>query len=55
MSSPEDYPGAPRWIKALGVVALIALAIIVGMHLTGEGGLAHMLDHGRPTPSSTAP
>ena len=46
MASPSEYPGAPRWVKAVAVLALVALAIVVGVHLLGGGGLAHMIDHG---------
>lgn len=45
MASPFEYPGAPRWVKTLAVVALIALAALVAIHLS-SGGLAHLLDHG---------
>lgn len=44
MTVPPDYPGAPRWVKALGILALIALLAVIAMHLTG-GGLAHVIDH----------
>lgn len=54
MATPPDYPGAPRWVKALGVLALVALLVIVGIHLSG-GGLAHLLDHGGSASSSPAP
>ncbi len=47
MTLPPEYPGVPRWVKALAVVALIALAAVVGVHLT-SGGLAHVLDHSSP-------
>lgn len=45
MTTSPEYPGAPRWVKALGVIAVLALALVVGIHLFGGGGLAHMIDH----------
>lgn len=54
MISPSEYPGAPRWVKALALVALIALVVVVAVHLS-SGGLAHLLDHGAAEHSSRTP
>ena len=27
----------PRWVKALGAIAVAVIALIVGLHLTGHG------------------
>lgn len=38
MSDPSEYPGAPRWVKIAGMVA-VALALLVAFIVfTGVGG-----------------
>ncbi len=29
-------PGAPRWVQAVGISALVLLLLFVGLHLTGH-------------------
>jgi hypothetical protein len=36
------YPGAPRWVKAFGVIAFVVVLLVVVLHLTGRGPGAHM-------------
>jgi hypothetical protein len=44
----------PRWVKAIGIVAL-ALLLFVGMHLIGGSLLGHALGgHGDHAPPSSA-
>ena len=46
----------PRWVKMFCVVALVAFAIIVGLHLTGAGmgylGHGDMDTHAAPAEHS---
>jgi hypothetical protein len=48
-SKPNDYPGAPRWVKLLGVIALALLVVFAAVHITGRGfhhgGEAHAPEH----------
>lgn len=32
------HPGAPRWVKVFGIIALAAILLVVAMMLTGAGG-----------------
>jgi hypothetical protein len=32
-------PGTPRWVKGLGIVAVVAVALVVILHLTGLVGM----------------
>jgi hypothetical protein len=47
MGDPRSYPGAPRWVKALGlvVVVLVLLVVVIG-HLFGGGHWLHRLHGG---------
>ncbi|WP_175407938.1 hypothetical protein [Streptomyces sp. TRM64462] len=40
MTDTDDAhrPPTPRWVKVSGVVALVALALFVVLHLTGGAG-----------------
>jgi hypothetical protein len=40
-SGVPRYPGAPRWVKVLGLVALIAVVVFVLVHLAGGGFRGH--------------
>jgi hypothetical protein len=33
-----SYPGTPRWLKVLGIIALVVVLVVVIMLLTGGGG-----------------
>jgi hypothetical protein len=37
MSELPPHPGAPRWVKVFGILALLLLLIVVVLHLTGRG------------------
>jgi len=39
---PEDE-SAPRWVKVIGVVALLLVLIVVVIHLSGGGFHGHSL------------
>lgn len=34
---PGPTAAAPAWVKMLGAVALVLVALFVGLHLTGHG------------------
>lgn len=34
-------PGTPRWVKVLGLIALVLLLLFVILHLTGGGVVDH--------------
>ena len=38
MVDPSTYPGAPRWVKLSGIIALILVLLIVIVFVTGVGG-----------------
>ena len=38
--------GAPRWVKAFGIIALVVAVLIVVMLATGHGPGRHMGSHG---------
>lgn len=40
MSKSPAYPGAPRWVKVLGVVSVALAVVFVAVHLAG-GGFHH--------------
>ncbi len=40
---PDRYPGAPGWVKALGVIAILVVLFVVFALVTGLGG-----PHGPP-------
>jgi hypothetical protein len=37
---PPRYPGAPRWVKVFGIIALAGAVVFVISHLAG-GGFRH--------------
>jgi hypothetical protein len=45
MTESQPYPGAPLWVKVFGMMALLAIALFVVLHLLG-GGVEHLIDHG---------
>ncbi len=46
-SGPHELPpSAPRWVKALGFIALGLVALVVVLHLAGIGFGPHM-HHGQ--------
>lgn len=56
MKDPIPYPGSPRWVKVLGIVALIAVLMVIVLLATrgpgGHGPGRHMQHSGgedRPT------
>lgn len=38
MTDPPPYPGAPRWVKAVGLLAVVLLLLLVLKMVTGIGG-----------------
>ena len=36
MPDQPDYPGAPRWVKVLGLIVFFMLIVFVLMRLTGH-------------------
>jgi hypothetical protein len=38
MPDPVPYPGAPRWVKVLGIVAIVLILLFAVVILTGIGG-----------------
>ena len=33
---PESPPGTPRWVKTFGIVLVVLLLAVAGLHLTGN-------------------
>jgi hypothetical protein len=50
MAEPPPYPGAPRWVKALGIVVTVVVLLVVVRMFVGGG------EHGpgRHSPSGDA-
>jgi len=40
MAESPAYPGAPRWVKILGIISLALVVLFVAVHLAG-GGFRH--------------
>jgi len=41
----------PRWVKVFGIIGVIGLVLVVGLHVTGHGMGDHgMAEHGAPAP-----
>jgi hypothetical protein len=40
MAESRAYPGAPRWVKILGIISLVLVVAFVAVHLAG-GGFQH--------------
>ncbi|ESZ20122.1 MULTISPECIES: hypothetical protein [unclassified Mesorhizobium] len=38
MADLPPYPGAPRWVKVSGIVAIILVLLVVAVVFTGIGG-----------------
>ena len=51
MPDVPQYPGAPRWVKVVGVIVLILIVLIVILHLAGRGFGAHMHGENGPEPA----
>ena len=37
-TAPDRYPGTPRWVKALGVIAVLVVLFVAFALVTGLGG-----------------
>jgi len=48
MADSSAYPGAPRWVKILGIITLALAVVFVVVHLAG-GGFHH---HGEAAPTA---
>jgi hypothetical protein len=38
----ESPPGAPRWVKLLGIGAVVVLLLFGGLHVAGGGAMQHL-------------
>jgi hypothetical protein len=52
LPAPPAYPGAPRWVKILGIITLTLAVVFVAVHLAG-GGFRHHSHFGGETPSGS--
>lgn len=50
MADPPSYPGAPRWVKVSGIIAIAMILLVIVVVFTGVGG-PH--GPGRHLPSSS--
>jgi hypothetical protein len=41
MANRPPYPGAPRWVKVLGIIAIVVVLLFVIMLLAGHGPGRH--------------
>jgi hypothetical protein len=53
MAESPKYPGAPRWVKVLGIISLTLVVVFVVVHLAG-GGFRHHGHLGSEAPSGAA-
>jgi hypothetical protein len=53
MAESPVYPGAPRWVKVLGIISLALVVVFVVVHLAG-GGFRHHGHLGGEAPSGAA-
>lgn len=53
--APSRYPGTPRWVKALAVIAVVALLLVVFIMVTGLGGVHGPQRHGASEPTAADP
>jgi hypothetical protein len=49
-----DSAGAPRWVKAFGIVALVLVLVFAALHLTGNSLGGHDLHRGH-APAQSGP
>jgi hypothetical protein len=38
VADPLPYPGTPRWVKVLGIIAIVLALLVVTVIVTGVGG-----------------
>lgn len=38
MAGPPLYPGAPNWVKTMGIIAIILVLLVIAALFTGIGG-----------------
>jgi hypothetical protein len=38
MADPPSYPGAPRWVKVSGIIAIVLVLLVIIAVFTGVGG-----------------
>jgi hypothetical protein len=41
MDRSPTYPGAPRWVKVAGIIALVLVLLVGIMHLSGVAPTGH--------------
>ena len=46
MTEPPRYPGAPRWVKVFGVIAIVVILLLIVLKLTGHHGPARHMPSG---------
>jgi hypothetical protein len=40
------YPGAPRWVKAWGIILMMGVLLFITVHVLSGDGLSGLIDHG---------
>jgi len=53
MAQSSSYPGAPRWVKGLGIISLALVVTFVVVHLAGGGFRRHGHLGGETPPGAT--
>jgi hypothetical protein len=53
MADSSAYPGAPRWVKFLGVISAVLAVAFVAIHLAGGGFRHHSHFGASPTSETT--
>ncbi len=41
VGSDREYPGTPRWVKALGIIVVVVLLVVIVMVLGGHTPRVH--------------
>lgn len=55
---PPEITPAPRWVKVIGLLAAILLAVVIVLHVTGNslgGPGSHGMRHGGTQPGARQP
>ena len=48
MADAPAYPGMPRWVKVSGIIAIVAVLLVIIIMFTGEYGPGRHIPFGGP-------
>ena len=47
----RSTPGTPRWVKILGIIAIVLVLVFITLHLTGRSPMDHNMGNMDMTPT----